>query len=157
MKKHVFSLCVIVALVLMVGCATLSSFFTQDKTDVFTLALEEDKEIPVNLPKELSSEKFADVRGQNCWDLILCIVNYNYNLTEKDNVEYEHVNFWIHYKDGSPSVIAIVWVKRLGSRQTYGAPEKEAKQWLYVKGLPVAVERAKVQELLDKIQGKGPK
>lgn len=141
--RKLFSLCVIVALVLMVGCAMLDLIGqAQLKTYTFNY---DGQEYSALLPKEvpLPPEKaqfFPDYYPGGIY-----VMHVQYMGDNQPIPEYPVASFWFTQELG---VVAVVW-HTLQSGET---PKHIG--WLYVKGLPVSTNMEAFETFMNELAGK---
>ena len=89
--KRLLNIVLVFAILVMTGCA-LSGFLSSPK-EVEMFVMDPDSGAAVQLPPELSKDKFADeIFLHRCWNSSLCVMIYRYD--ENDDPGFEYVNFW---------------------------------------------------------------
>ena len=144
MRKHKLYpggwFCVVVALFLVVSCATLQNFFATTHYKTFELTLNGQK-VVVNLPNELPSMDEAIFNTASCYDTKLCVTSFCLS----DKPGHGHVRFF----DSAKNVVALMWCP------TYMV--KDCRYWLYLKSIPNEVDYEKLKKFLDLLRGIVPK
>jgi len=125
---------VILTLFLLMGCATLSNWFTQTHYQTFELTIDEQK-VVVNLPNELPSMDKAVNAGDQCFKTKVC--RQRFCVTE--DLGHDHVDF-VYIKT---EIIALVWIK---SKEI--DTEKRFLAWAYVGGKPLSVPISRIRDLI---------
>ena len=135
MKKYLLtSVCVIVALFLLIGCGALMSLIEQPlQTYTFNY---NGKDYPVMLPKDVPKPLETAVQNPRCFfGYPVCIMMVQY----KPGKVYPTLNLW--------------FTKELGVFLfTYFESKQQHTHYIYVKGIPVLVDCDKAQEVLDKLK-----
>ena len=133
--KKLFSLCVIVALFIVVACASVQNWFTQTHYKTFELTIDGQK-IVLNLPNELPSMDKAIRAGEGCFNTKVC--RQRFCLSRDPG--HDHVDF-VYIET---EIIALVW-----SKAKEIDPEKRYLAWAYIEKKPISVPISRIEELVN--------
>lgn len=144
--RKLLSLCVIMALFLMVGCATLQNWIGQPQLQTYTFIFdggEYSALLPNDVPLPLENAEQIG-RCPHHWSG-LCVIHVLYAAGVQPRPDYPNASFWFTKELG---IVALVW-HTLNNDGT-----KKHTPYIYIKGLPVKVSSEEIQAKLDELTGK---
>ena len=137
--RKLLSLCVIVALFLMVGCALLK-FVGQPQLQTYTFNYD-GGEYSALLPKEVPMPPEDAQLNPYCLPWGICGMHVQYMAGKEPIPRYPVATFWFTKERG---IIALVW-------HTLKDGIKKHNPFLYLKGLPVPTTSEAIEELLTEL------